>query len=82
MQWFDIFDKHLRIVTDTTDVYYSLKEELDDEDIVWSVIRKAKIDDSYFATAHTAFDTWTICHPTIEYKWNGSRIVYTNILVL
>ena len=81
MNWIDIFDKYIRIITDKTDPYYALLVDQTEEDIVWSVIRKAGIDDGHFQSAHTVFDTWTIFNPAIQYKLKGTQVIYTNLIV-
>lgn len=82
MNWIDIFDKHIHIVADNTDVYYPLLADQAEEDIVWSIIRKAGIDDGQFQAAQTSFDTWTIFNPAIQYKLKGTQVIYTNLIVL
>lgn len=81
MNWFQIFERRLRVVVDEEDPYYALLETQRDEDIVWSVLRREKADDGYFNAALVAFDAWVGSCPGIKYKSTRDSILYENLIL-
>ena len=82
MNWFALYDKHLHVVLDASDPYFSVQENLDEETIVWSILRKSKFDDGLFNAAHVALDAWLISNPSVKYITKGRDIIYTNIIII
>jgi len=83
MNWFATYDKYIHIISDSeSDPYRGLEEDLTDESIVWSVLRRARIDDGYFNAALVAFDAWTTGNPSIRHKITATSIIYKNLVII
>ena len=82
MNWFEIFYRRIHIVADAEDPYHTVQQEMNEEDIVWSVLRRERIDDNEFNKACVAFDAWVSSNPTIKYSYKNKIIVYENIIII